>query len=517
MAGKPAVAEKSADNPGGIGLFHLIMSVVTLVVGSGIFSLCSDMAASGSNGQGILLAWAVTAFGVTCLVVCFFVLSRVKPKMKGGIYMYAKEGFGPFVGFCSAYGYWISAILCIVAFSSLLFGAFSTFFPDVFNPGGNNLASIIGESIVVWFYVWLVSRGVKEAAAINAIVTIAKLVPIFTVLVIIVFAGHFHPDIFAANFSMVTGVGDDGSILFGADAAGYELDLFGQMTAAITTTMWVFVGIEAAVAISGRAKRESDVGKATIISFACIIVLYLAMSMLSLGVMPLDQLAGLDNPPLSNLMRYAVGDWGAMFVSVGVALSLLGGLLGYTVLTAESPYEAAVEGAGFPKFFAKSNEKDAPVGLLVVNGIIVEIFFVMMMLSESAYQFFYTISLGMILLPYLFSAAYMVKIAVKEPQEFAGKVKTPATVCAVVGVFGVLYSLLLTYSTGVVGLCIMSFLFVPGILIYIWGRKQAGLPYLNQISDKVALVVIAVAFVAAVYFLLSGQVVEGFAVMEPLF
>ena len=59
----------------------------------------------------------------------FFALSRIKPELKGGIYSYANAGFGDFLGFNSAWGYWISALLCTVSFSALLFGALAYFFP----------------------------------------------------------------------------------------------------------------------------------------------------------------------------------------------------------------------------------------------------------------------------------------------------------------------------------------------------------------------------------------------------
>lgn len=495
MAGKPAAVDQTVDNPQGMGFFHLITSVITLIVGSGVFSLCSDMAANGADGQAIVLAWCISGVGVFCLVLTFFCLSRVKPKLKGGIYSYASEGFGHFIGFCSAWGYWISAILCIVSFSALLFSALAYFFP-VFESG-NNLPSIIGASCIVWFYTWLVSRGVTEAAAINAVVTIAKMVPIFTAIIAIVFLGHFHPDTFMANFNVMTTDAESGAILSSGD----------KILSALTTTVWVFIGIESAVAISGRARRDSDVGKATIVAFICVLCIYLMVSLLSLGVMPLDELAALENPPLANLMEYAVGEWGAILINFGVVLSLVGAMLGYVVLTAESPFEAAQQKAGFPSFFAKTNEKGSPVGTLVLNACIIEIFLLIMMFSDNTYQFFYVLSAGMILLPYLFSAAYMVKVAFKEPEAFQGKVSASPVFYGIIGLLGVAYALLLCWATGAVGLTIMSFLFAPGIVVYVLSKKSRGDGYLRGTADKIAVAVILVALVVSIYFLVTGQIV----------
>ena len=155
---------------GGLGIFRLVTTVITLIVGGGVFTLAGDQAAGGASGAAILTAWSISGIGVLCLVMTFFALSRIKPQLKGGIYSYANAGFGDFLGFNSAWGYWISALLCTVSFSALLFGALSYFFP-IFG-GGTNLPSVIGASLLIWFYVFLVSRGIKEATGVNAVITI---------------------------------------------------------------------------------------------------------------------------------------------------------------------------------------------------------------------------------------------------------------------------------------------------------------------------------------------------------
>ena len=223
---------------GGLGIFRLVTTVITLIVGGGVFTLAGDQAAGGASGAAILTAWSISGIGVLCLVMTFFALSRIKPQLKGGIYSYANAGFGDFLGFNSAWGYWISALLCTVSFSALLFGALSYFFP-IFG-GGTTLPSVIGASLLIWFYVFLVSRGIKEATGVNAVITISKFVPIFVAITAIIFLQKFDLGIFLANMSQ------------GADPG---LPFFDQVSNTMMITIWVFVGIEGAVAISGRAKK----------------------------------------------------------------------------------------------------------------------------------------------------------------------------------------------------------------------------------------------------------------------
>lgn len=185
-------------DPNGMSLFRLTMMVVTASICGGIFSLAGDMAAGGANTGAVLVSWAICFVGVFALMMCFNGLSQARPDLTGGIYAYAAAGFGDFVGFNSAWGYWISACLSNVSFALLLFSALGYFFHPF--ESGNNLLSCVCASIFLWVLVVLVSRGVKEAAGVNVIVTIAKCVPLAMFVLSIILLGKFDLAIFMDNF-----------------------------------------------------------------------------------------------------------------------------------------------------------------------------------------------------------------------------------------------------------------------------------------------------------------------------
>lgn len=161
------------------------------------------MAASGAHTGSVPHAAGLSAgIGMFCLMMCFFGLNRVRPDLTNGIYSYAKEGFGEFVGFNSAWGYWVSALLCNVSYTTLLFGAIGHFFP-IFGDG-NNLLSIVCASVIIWLLNALILRGVQEAAALNVITTIAKLIPILLFVIAVIFFGAFRPAVFMENFGART-------------------------------------------------------------------------------------------------------------------------------------------------------------------------------------------------------------------------------------------------------------------------------------------------------------------------
>ena len=165
------------------------------MIGGGVFNLPSDMSRGASPGA-IIIGWIITGIGMLMLAFVYQSLAVRKPDLNAGPYAYAKAGFGDFVGFNSAWGYWLSAFLGNVAYAVAIFSALSYFFP-VFGDG-NNLPSIIGASICLWLIHALVLNGVKQAAFVNVVTTIAKLVPLFLFILVAIIA--FNWDKFTFNF-----------------------------------------------------------------------------------------------------------------------------------------------------------------------------------------------------------------------------------------------------------------------------------------------------------------------------
>ncbi len=110
------------------------------------------------------------------LAFVFQTLAQRKPDLDAGIYAYAKEGFGNYLGFLSAAGYWIGCCLADVACLVLIKATLGQFFP-IFGDGTTPVA-IFAASLLLWGVHFLILRGVKEAAALNTIATVAKIVPI---------------------------------------------------------------------------------------------------------------------------------------------------------------------------------------------------------------------------------------------------------------------------------------------------------------------------------------------------
>ena len=175
-----------------IGLVSLTALVLSSMIGSGIFSLPQNMAAVAS-AEALLTGWAITGSGILFLGLSFFFLSRLRPDLDGGIYTYAREGFGDFISGLAAWGYWLCTSIGSVSYLVVAFSGFGLFFDNeqvtIFGDG-TSLMSILSASLVVWLIHILIAKGVKEAAYVNLIATIVKVLPliVFIALAIIFFS-----------------------------------------------------------------------------------------------------------------------------------------------------------------------------------------------------------------------------------------------------------------------------------------------------------------------------------------
>jgi arginine:ornithine antiporter/lysine permease len=445
------------------------------MIGGGIFSLPQNMAASADVGA-VLIGWAITAVGMLTLAFVFQTLANRKPDLDGGVYAYAKAGFGDYMGFSSAWGYWISAWLGNVGYFVLLFSTLGYFFP-IFGEG-NTPAAVIGASLLLWGVHFLVLRGIKEAAFINLVTTVAKVVPLLLFVLIAVFA--FRLDIFTADIWGVKNP-DLGSVM-------------NQVRNMMLVTVWVFIGIEGASIFSARAEKRSDVGKATVIGFITVLLFLVLVNVLSLGIMTQPELAKLQNPSMAAVLEHVVGHWGAVLISVGLIISLLGALLSWVLLCAEIMFAAAKDHT-MPEFLRKENANHVPANALWLTNAMVQLFLIITLFSASTYLSLIYLATSMILVPYLWSAAYAVLLAVRgETYETALAERKKDLF---IGAIALIYAIWLLYAGGTKYLLLSALLYAPGAILFAKAKHELGKPIFTNVEKLIFAAVVIGALVAA--------------------
>ena len=175
----------TAANPNGLGILALAAIVVSSMLGGGIYSLPQNMA-SGASAGAVLLAWIITGIGIYFIARTFSILSMARPDLTTGIYSYSRAGFGSYAGFTIGWSYWLCQVCGNVGYAVITMDALNYFFPPHF-AGGNNLLSIIGGSIIIWCFNFLVLKGVRQASIVNSIGTVIKIVPLVLFIIILLF------------------------------------------------------------------------------------------------------------------------------------------------------------------------------------------------------------------------------------------------------------------------------------------------------------------------------------------
>jgi arginine:ornithine antiporter/lysine permease len=483
-ADQDLATDKKSDK---LTLIPLTALVVGSMIGGGVFNLPSDMSRGASPGA-ITIGWIITGIGMLMLAFVYQSLAVRKPDLNAGPYAYAKAGFGAFVGFNSAWGYWLSAFLGNVAYAVAIFSALSFFVPSF--GDGNNLISIAGASICLWLVHFLVLKGVKGAAFINIITTLAKLVPLILFVIIAIIA--FNWDKFTFNFwGQPSGAEGDTGL-------GSIVD---QVKSTMLVTLWVFIGIEGASVYSARAANRSDVGRATVIGFVGALGIYILVSLISTGVLSQTELAGLKVPSMAGVLEPLIGYWGAALINLGLMVSVGGAFLSWTLLCAEIPYSCGKDGT-FPRWFASENANGSPANALWATNILIQVFLVLSFFSKSAYQFFYFIASVAILPPYVLSGGYALKLALSGDTYGDGKGRTRDLI---VGLIATLYGLWLVYAAGLNYLLMCTILFVPGILVYVMARREHGEKVFTGAEALLAGIIALLAVVAA-YLLWTGRI-----------
>ena len=460
-----------------LGLGALTALVLSSMVGAGVFSLPQNMAAVASPAA-LLIGWTITGVGIIFLALALLHLSRLRPDLEGGIFTYAREGFGEFVGFCSAWGYWLCAVIANVSYLVIVFATLS-FFTD--SPGhvifgdGNTWQALIGASALLWIVHAMILRGVQQAASINMLATIAKLIPLCAFIVLAAF--FFKWETFHLDFT----------------GAALDTPIWQQVKETMLITVWVFIGVEGAVVVSSRAKNKHDIGRATMLGLLSALGIYLLVTLLAVGVMPRAEVAELRNPSMAGMLDLMIGPMGKIIISLGLIVSVCGAYLSWTILAAEVPYVAALQGA-FPRYLSKMNANGSPAASLWLTNGAVQIALLLIYMYGGTYNTLLTIASEMVLVPYFLVGAFLLKLAIKKQ----------SVLLKSIGAGACIYGIWLLYASGLTHLMMSVLMYAPGLLIFFYARRNDGECTPLKKMDRIGVSLLLLSVLPAAWLLSQG-------------
>lgn len=480
---KPDTSHGEADSK--VTLPTLTAMVVGSMVGAGVFSLPARFGLA-TGVYGAIVAWIVAGLGMLMLCYVFQNLALRKPKLDAGIFAYAKAGFGDYVGFNSAFGFWASACVGNCFYWVFIMTTLGATFPAL-GKGDTILAVALG-SAGVWTFHVLIARGVKDAAIINRIVTVAKIIPIVLFIVLVAFG--FDSSVFREN-------------LWGGEVGSFST-LMDQVKATMIVTTFVFLGIEGATVYSRFAKKREDVGKATLMGFLSVLSIFSLVTIVSYGVLPRAELAGARQPSMGSVLESVVGSWGSTFINIGVVVSVLGAYLAWTLMAAEVMFIPATND-DMPQFLRRENKAGTPIAALIMTSLLVQLFLVVTLTSDDALNFMLDLCTSLSLIPYFLAAAYAFKLTKSgETYDVAtegGVRRRQLLVAALASV----YTLFLVYTAGGKFLLLSCIIYAPGTVLYVMARRESGLLVFKPLEMALC-GLLAIGGIAGVVGLVTGSI-----------
>ncbi|MBU3896570.1 MAG: APC family permease [Nanoarchaeota archaeon] len=354
-----------------ITLFEATMYCLCVIIGAGIYVLIG--VAAGEAGNVTWLAFLFAALIAGCTGLSYAELSSKLP-YNAAEYTYSKEAFES-KKFAFGIG-WFKLITAIIAAAAVSLG-FGGYFSGLFG-----VSPLIGAILIVLTALFFNIYSVKGTLKISAL-----------------FVGI---TIFGLLLIIFTGFGYVGSI----DYLDFTFGWNGVFTAA-ALIFFAFLGFEDVANLSEETKNARKVlPKAIIISIIVSTIIYTLVSLVSISVVPWNELA-VSASPLTLVAEVTMGATGALLMSI-LALFATGSTIFVLFFAYSRMIFGMAEKGSLPLIFMKiSKKKRIPYIALICVGIITILFillqdlkFVASLTDFGALFVFMFVNLSVIVLRY---------------------------------------------------------------------------------------------------------------------
>ncbi|MEV7189528.1 amino acid permease [Kitasatospora sp. NPDC093102] len=431
--------------------------VVGSIIGTGVFALPSALAPYGPIA---LVAFVLVTIGALALAVTFGRLTERSPG-SGGPYVYAREAFGEFAGFLTAWSYWITAWAGNAAIAVAWVGYVEVFV----NKGHHTWASVTIALAGLWLPAVVNLTGVRNIGAIQVVTTVLKFVP----LAFMATAGLLS--VKSGNFGAFNASG--GSALGAISAAG-------------AIALFSYIGLETASVAAGRVRDpQRNVPRATVYGTLACAAIYLLGTLAVFGTVPHGQLGSSTAPFTDAMNNIAGGTWAGNLVALAAIVSGIGALNGWTLICAEMPMAAAKDGL-FPSAFTKVRGRGEVPAFGIVSATVLAS--VLTVVSYTSFTRVFTeivlLSVLTAVLPYLISAAAQLYWLVRRGREELDRGRFARDV--VVTVLALTFSYWSIQGSGYQTVYYGLFTVLLGIPVYIWLKRPQAEPAAPEEAEEAA-------------------------------
>jgi arginine:agmatine antiporter len=321
-----------------IGPVLATFMVANNMIGSGFFLLPATLAKSGTVTA---LSWLIGTLLAVALGAAFARIARQHPDLTSPD-DYVRPSLGRDMGFLASTLYWLSSWIGNNAIAVAAFGYLIILLPIEDSLG----VRLAGQVLLIWAMFGLNLLGPRSIARFQSFCVVFGLLPVAAILV----AGwtHFNPGLFSAGWN-VSGQSDP-MVAFGS----------------LAVVFWAFIGLETGAMVAGVVRDpDRNVPIATLGGIVLAGVVYLTSSVLMMGIVPVQELAG-SSAPFALVAGRMFGEWAIPVIAAAAALKATGTLGGWMLVTGESGARAAQRGF-LPAVFGRVRRNGAAsTGLLLV-------------------------------------------------------------------------------------------------------------------------------------------------------
>ena len=327
-----------------LGLFDAVMIVMGGIVGAGIFANPSEVAHHVHTAFLILGVWVLGGFIAMCGAFIWAELATRLPGT-GGQYLYLREAYHPSVSFVYGWGLLLVTQTGGMAAVAVIF---SSYFRALTGVAWND--STIA-AVVLLILTGINCLGARAGSNVQSALMLLKIGAIAALVIL--------------GFALGGGSLKSGPLV----AQPASFGLLRSIGAAMVPIAFTYGGWQTATFVAGEMRdARRDLSRGLLLGVAAVVGLYLAVNLACLRVLGP---AGLDatTTPASDVMRIALGERGAQWIAVGIAVSTLG-FLSQSMLTAPRVYYAmARDGLFFESVGKLSRRSRAPVVAIVLQGL----------------------------------------------------------------------------------------------------------------------------------------------------
>lgn len=327
-----------------LGLFAALSTVIGIVIGSGIFFKANAVfSATGAPGLGII-AWALAGFITITAGLTSAELAAAIPET-GGMVVYLKRIYGDKIGFLTG---WMLSILYYPGLIAALGFIFASNFASLLGLDAQAVP-VIGIGVIL-LLAFANTLGSKAGGMIQTVSTLCKLVPLFLIMIL----------------GFVKGEGSVSTSLY--PVTNPDINMTTGLGAALLGTLFAYEGWLSAGNLAGEMKNpKKDLPKAIVIGITAVTLIYIAINMAYLWVLPADILA-VSEAPATDVANVIFGATGARFITAGIAISIFGTLNAIILTGPRTLYALGLEhNIGF---VTKINKSEAPGNAIWVMSIL---------------------------------------------------------------------------------------------------------------------------------------------------